>query len=249
MRPGREAATQQSAPGPDPLAPSRAENRLPSALSKSSTAFRTVAYGVRHTIQSTLHTIPSTLHTIQSTLHTMHALQSCPRCDLAGGAELAGLSSFRSSLSTSAAAAMATGVAPAAMLAQCSVDGLPESMTLLQKHTLVVRERRRLRRYLHWRAVRIQVFPPLLALCIRHTCSYSITPARHACMYTCSSMETCLHVRTPEACTCALTKVMHVRVQRPRRPHWSGAPAVPGRRARVLRASCMHRCLAGGPAC
>ena len=209
MRPGPQAATQQSAPGPDPLAPSRAENQLPRALSKSSTAFRTVAYGVRHTIQSTL--------------HTMHAPQSCPRCDLAGGAELAGLSSFRSSLSTSAAAAMATGVAPAAMLAQCSVDGLPESMTLLQKHTLVVRERRRLRRYLHWRAVRIQVSPPLLALCIRHTCSYSITPARHACMYTCTGMATCLHVRTPDACTCALTKVMHVRFQRPRRPHWSGA--------------------------
>lgn len=68
------------------------------------------------------------------------------------------------------AAAMATSVAPAAMRAEQlgnAADGLPESMTLLQKHTLLVRERRRLQRQQYWRSVRIQVHPsPVATPCI-----------------------------------------------------------------------------------
>lgn len=69
------------------------------------------------------------------------------------------MASMRASHNASmAAATMATAVAPAAMAN--TADGLPDSLTELQKHTHIVRERRRLRRQQRWRAIRIQVRPP-----------------------------------------------------------------------------------------
>lgn len=66
------------------------------------------------------------------------------------------MASMRASHNASmAAATMATAVAPASMAN--TADGLPDSLTELQKHTQVVRERRRLRRQQRWRAIRIQV--------------------------------------------------------------------------------------------
>ena len=110
----------------------------------------------------------------------LHHIMQCHRARAQGGASMprraisrgcgdgavrcAALGSLRASQNASVAAAMATSVAPASMLAEsslgASVEGLPESMTTLQKHTLVVRERRQLRRQQHWRSIRIQVLPP-----------------------------------------------------------------------------------------
>lgn len=74
-----------------------------------------------------------------------------------------------------AAASMATAVAPAAMegCAGNAVDAMPDSMTILQKHTANVLEQRRLRRRKHWRSVRIQVPCPTPEATVQGPCVFS----------------------------------------------------------------------------
>eukprot|EP00892_Ulva_mutabilis_P002525 jgi/Ulvmu1/12273/UM087_0007.1 len=97
---------------------------------------------------------------------------------------LEAMSSMGMSQRLSAAAMMATSVSPAAMQADLalenSADGLPDSMTLLQKHTLIVRERRAARHRKYWRSVRIQCYFVLSVATIAFVVRYFKARGRRA---------------------------------------------------------------------